>query len=153
MQCSKCGKIADKEFFTKSNITKDGKRSTCKECKYKMDKEYRIKNKDKLSEYFHNKWHSDPDRRKKNTLFKELRRTGLNATKFVEDKCCEKCGMTNNKHREKYNERLHIHHTKNNGRKNIRLGKKPEHNDLQILCRSCHVREDNLMRGKNEAKN
>lgn len=92
---------------------------------------------------------SDENIRERVRLINEIKRTGMNATEFVKDKCCEICGMTNNEHIAKYNERLHIHHKDNNGRRNIRLGEKPIHENLQILCRSCHVRADNKARVNN----
>lgn len=70
----------------------------------------------------------------------------MNATEFVMDKKCQNCGMTNAQHHERYCERLHIHHVENTGRRNIREGREPDHSRMVILCRSCHVAEDNKNR-------
>lgn len=118
----------------------------CKKCKRKRDAEYRKNNKEKIAKYFYDRWRSDPEARAKNLEYKEIRRTGMNATEFVQDKSCEVCGLTNKEHMEKYGERLHIHHRDNNGRHHIRTGLKPEHENLQVLCRSCHVSIDNANR-------
>lgn len=150
--CTKCGKTGDSSVFTKRRSC-NGTRSLCKSCKSEMGRDYRERNKERLSLYFSKKWRDDENRRKVNKLSKEKKRTGMNASEYVKDKCCELCGMTNIQHFEKYNERLHIHHKKNNGRKNIRLKKEPVHEELQVLCRSCHVTVDNRMRAERRRTN
>lgn len=82
----------------------------------------------------------------------EKKRCGLYATELVRDKSCERCGMTNNEHLTKWNERLHIDHINNDGRHNQRLGLKPNNDisNLQILCRSCHVKKDNQTKDYNK---
>src|SRR4030042_3457701 len=59
--------------------------------------------------------------------------------KNLKDKNCSICGISNDEHLKKYNQRLHIHHKKNTGRHYIENGKKPIHDDLAILCVSCHI--------------
>jgi len=82
--------------------------------------------------------------KEKNRIAVEKNRFGFDATEYVKDKKCEDCGLTDEQHREKYSERLHIHHNKNNGRHNQRIGLDPESEDLSVLCRPCHARRDNL---------
>ena len=48
-QCSKCKEEKSLDSFYNDKLTLSGKSSTCKICKNKTNKEYRIKNKDKLS--------------------------------------------------------------------------------------------------------
>jgi len=146
MTCNHCGKVGESSLFSKSNVSKDGEKARCKECKRKEDALYRIKNKEKLAEYFTNKWKNDPERRAKNKIMKEKQRFGMNATEYVSDKECEICGINNEQHKEKYGERLHIHHRNNEGRHNIRLNIPTNHSDMQVLCRSCHVSVDNKNR-------
>ena len=143
MECMKCGFIGDEEDFARKN--KSGK-GLCRKCKAGEDKEYREKNKEKMKAYFKQKWRTDEERRKKNKKMKEIQRTGLDASEYVKDKNCEICGMSNEDHFCRYGERLHVHHKENTGRKNIRLGEIPDHSELQVLCRSCHVKEDNKNR-------
>ncbi len=139
MLCNQCKKETKEE--NTHMIYKKG--CLCKRCKAKNDKSYALKNKEKIASYYHKLWRENPERRKRNKLFKELRRTGMDATKYVEDKKCVVCGMTNEEHKKKYGERLHIHHLNNDGRHNIRKGLEPKHNDIMVLCRSCHVSKDN----------
>ncbi len=148
--CTKCKKEKPDFLFVKRTLKQKNGKGICLECKSKMDKDYRQKNKEKLSKYFSDKWKNDKNRREQNLIVKELKRTGLNATKYVSNKFCIECGLSNDEHKIKYKERLHIHHKKNTGRKNIRLGINPNHDELEILCRSCHVTKDNLMRSKRE---
>ena len=70
----------------------------------------------------------------------------MNATEYVKDKKCEVCGMTNDQHLKKYRERLHVHHENNKGRYNIRHGIAPDHSQIKVVCRSCHVSLDNKNR-------
>jgi 5-methylcytosine-specific restriction endonuclease McrA len=53
--------------------------------------------------------------------------------------------MTNDESLKKWNQRLQIHHKDIQGRGNIEKGLKPNNdiNNLQILCKSCHVSIDN----------
>src|SRR4030042_481611 len=92
MVCRYCKKNKEEAFFIKNKRTKDGQKGTCKECKSKADKEYREKNKEKLSKYFNQLWNASYKRRTKN---KE--------SNYIEN------------------------------------GKKPIHDDLAILCVSCHT--------------
>ncbi len=147
--CKKCGTEKPIEQFIK---VKGKYTSPCKRCKAKMDKAYREKNKYKLANYFKEK-DKEPNRKKKNKLYKELNRFGFDATAYVQDKKCSHCGLSNDEHIAKYNERLHLHHKNNDGRKNQRLGLKPVNKDLVVLCRSCHVIADNRMRGENGKTN
>lgn len=48
-KCSKCGLEKEIICFGKNLKCKNGINSYCKECKSKKDKQYRIKNKDKIS--------------------------------------------------------------------------------------------------------
>ena len=48
-QCSKCKEEKSLDSFYNDKLTLSGKSSTCKICKNKTNKEYRIKNKDKFS--------------------------------------------------------------------------------------------------------
>ncbi len=137
--CTRCKETKNKELFTCINT--HSPRGLCKSCKAKQDKSYREKNKEKIKLYFA-KYDKTPHRKKLSAVYREKRRCGINATEFVKNKVCEKCGMTNDEHKERYNERLHLHHKNNTGRHNQRLKIKPIHKDLQVLCRSCHVSED-----------
>lgn len=144
MTCSRCGFVGGEEYFSKSNRTKDGKRALCKKCKSKADKKYRETHKEQLAEYFHNAWENNVNGRKeKNRDCVDRRRIGLTAKDF-ENAVCECCGMTNAEHIEKYGHRLTVHHGKNTGRHNIAKGKKAVHEDLHILCQSCHTKIGNL---------
>ncbi len=144
--CTRCGEAKPNSEFTKRTANQKNGKGLCRSCKGKMDRNYRQKNKEKVAKYFHDKWRSDHSRREKNKTIKELRRTGMDATAFVKDKSCQTCGLTNQEHLEKYGERLHIHHRDNTGRKNIRTGVDPVHENMVVLCRSCHVSEDLRMR-------
>lgn len=50
--CTKCGKLKPLTNFNKSNKTKDGHRSRCRECQKQDMKEYRSRNKDVGKEYY-----------------------------------------------------------------------------------------------------
>ena len=50
MECNRCGKTGDVELFTKTNVSKDGKKSMCKECKKKVDNDRRVRIKQEQSE-------------------------------------------------------------------------------------------------------
>ena len=144
MTCNRCGFVGSEEHFTKNNRTKDGKRAMCKECKRKSDKAYRETHKERLAEYFHNLWENDVNGRKeKNRVYVDRRRVGLTAKDF-ENAVCERCGITNEEHVAKYGHRLTVHHGKNTGRHNMSVGEKPTHEDLHILCQSCHTTIGNL---------
>jgi hypothetical protein len=136
MKCWKCKNEKPIEQFLK-------RVKLCKECKSLMDKEYRKKNKEKIAKNAYNYWRNNSEIKASNKKSKEKNRFGFDATAYVENKKCEMCGMTNSEHKNKYNERLHLHHNKNTGRKNQRLGLKPIHIELMVLCRSCHVSKDN----------
>lgn len=144
--CTKCKKVKQREFMY--YVAKTRNTGLCKGCKSIGDKEYRHKNKEKLARYFKNLWESSEERRVLNKKYKETQRFGFDVTAFIIDKKCEICGMTNKEHKKRHNERLHIHHMNNNGAKNKRLGLEPinDINRLQVLCRPCHVREDNKNR-------
>lgn len=77
-----------------------------------------------------------------------MTRHGINATEYVKNIKCERCGISNNECKIKHNERLHLHHTNNDGRKNMRLKMKPVNNidEYMILRRSCHASLDNKNR-------
>jgi hypothetical protein len=49
--CSKCGISKSNNLFGKCKKSKDGLRYDCKECKRKVDKEWRLNNKDKITAY------------------------------------------------------------------------------------------------------
>ena len=146
IKCNRCGKTGDSSLFSKSNVSKDGSRALCKECKGVADSLYRKKNKEKVAEYFKKRWRSDPESKAKNKVYKEKLRSGMNATEYVKDKCCKVCKMTNDQHLDMYGERLHIHHNNNKGRYNIRHNIPPDHSCIMVLCRSCHVSIDNKNR-------
>ncbi len=139
MKCRKCLKEIQEDMIYKKYIN----HCYCKSCKSKEDNEYRIRNKESIAKQRANKWRTNPEVRRRNTYYKEKRRTGMDATNYVKDKCCEVCNMTNQEHKTKWNERLHIHHPHNDGRHNIRKGNEPIHNSIMVLCRSCHVTKDN----------
>jgi len=142
-KCQACGTTEIKHYGY-------GHCYTCyaKLIKPKISKAYRLKHKKELQEYFkkyhilhrekklkyHSKWRS---KRRFNNLDTE-------ALKRAEDKC-EKCGITNNEHLQKYGTRLNIHHVDNTGRKHEKL--KLESNNkiynLRVLCVSCHTVESN----------
>jgi 5-methylcytosine-specific restriction endonuclease McrA len=147
-KCSICEEIKSADLFNNSANKKDGKSSSCKDCKKKKDKKYYNSNYSKIAEYHRKRWREDKSIKLKNKLYKEKNRFGINATEFVKNKKCSYCGISNNDHFVKYNERLHIDHIDNKGRKSQRL-KETVNNDLsnfQILCRSCHVKKDNKLR-------
>lgn len=50
-ECWKCLEIKDFAFFSKNRAQKDGLSGACKDCKKTMDKEYRIKNEEKIRQY------------------------------------------------------------------------------------------------------
>lgn len=144
MTCSRCGFVGEEKFFTKSNRTKDGKRGTCKKCKSKMDKQYRETHKAELAEYFHNAWITNKNGvREKNRNYVDKRRIGMTAKEF-ENAVCGCCGITNAEHIAKYGHRLTVHHGKNTGRHNMAKGEEPVHEDLHVLCQSCHTTIGNL---------
>lgn len=144
LTCSRCGFIGEEHDFTKSNRTKDGKRGLCKKCKSEADKKYRETHKEQLAEYYHNAWVNDVGGRKqKNKDCKDRRRVGISGSVF-DNAVCERCGMTNAEHIEKYGCRLNVHHGQNTGRHNISNGKAPIHTDLHFLCQSCHTTVGNL---------
>jgi len=147
-KCSICKKVKSADLFNNSVSKKDGKSSICKDCKKKIDKKYYNDNYTKIAEYNSKRWREDESVRLKNKLYKEKNRFGIDATEFVKNKKCSVCEISNNEHLLKYNERLHIDHIDNKGRKSQRLNK-DVNNDLsnfQILCRSCHVVKDNKLK-------
>jgi hypothetical protein len=135
MECRKCKSQKKESEFTKrkGNATK-----LCKECKSVIDKEYRTRNKEKISKYFFHKWREDSTRRQENKIYKETKRFGMNATDFVKDKKCESCGMTNDEHLKKYKRRLNINHKNNIGRNTKNPDNRLE--NFEILCQSCHTK-------------
>jgi hypothetical protein len=155
-KCRICKEFYQIEFFY---FRKDSKRyrTECKKCfsekseKYRnenkekiraVNKEYIKKNKDKIAKYKYEQWRNDPTIKERNRKSVDKRRIGMDAEKIKNEKC-EMCGITNSEHIEKYGKRLHVHHVNNNGRRNIRLGLVPVHDELQILCMSCHPKVDN----------
>jgi len=147
-KCSICKEVKSADLFNNSASKKDGKSSNCKDCKRKIDKKYYNANYAKIAEYCSKRWREDESVRLKNKLYKEKNRFGIDGTAFVKNKKCSFCGMSNNEHLIKYNERLHIDHIDNKGRKSQRLNE-DVNNDLsnfQILCRSCHVKKDNKLK-------
>lgn len=144
-KCPKCNIVKDMQDFGNQKASKDGKYSYCKSCKKQINKKYYNENFDKVAEYHYKRWRENNNVKIINKKAKEKARCGINATEFVKDKCCVACGMTNNEHFAKWNERLHIDHINNDGRANQRIGLLPnnELSNLQILCRSCHVKKDN----------
>lgn len=142
--CNRCGFVGTEEHFTTSNRTKDGKRALCKKCKRESDKKYRETHKDQLSAYFHNVWIENKNGRKeKNRAYVDRRRVGMTADQ-LKNAVCECCGITNDEHIAKYGHRLTVHHGTNTGRHNIAKGENPIHEDLHILCRSCHSTIGNI---------
>lgn len=142
--CSRCGFVGTEEYFTKNNRTKDGKRGLCKDCKREANKVYRETHKEQLAAYFHNAWVNDVnDRKKKNRNAIDKRRIGMTADD-LKNAVCERCGMTNDEHIAKYGHRLTVHHGKNTGRHNMAKGEAAVHEDLHILCQSCHTTIGNL---------
>ena len=145
--CSKCGFVGDAVLFSKSNKTKDGRRGMCKKCKSESDKKWRRENKEKTSAYFKKLWRN-PKRKIMNRLYVDKIRFGFNAETFILDKECDLCGINNEDHLKKYGQRLQIHHRDNQGRHNQRDGLPPnnQESNLQVLCKSCHVKVDNKLK-------
>jgi hypothetical protein len=54
IKCTKCKEHKTKEMFPKRNGTKKGIKSNCKVCEYKRQKEWKLKNKERLTEYKRN---------------------------------------------------------------------------------------------------
>ena len=50
--CTRCNTTKPVEEFSKNISTKDGLQAYCKPCKYQIDTEYRLNNKDKLNAYY-----------------------------------------------------------------------------------------------------
>jgi len=128
----------------KKSLAKNKNTGLCKTCKSEMDKTYREKNKEKISQYFKKLW-QNPERRSKNRRFKEIKRFGLfegglTASEYLVNKNCEKCGITNEQHKEKFGTRLHIHHKDEKGRNFTDKGLEPNNSqeNLMIVCNSCH---------------
>lgn len=151
-ECSVCNIVKNIQDFSNTKSAKDGKCSYCKSCKRQMDKKYYNDNFDKVAEYHKARWRNNENVKIINKKSVEKKRCGLYATELVRDKSCEHCGMTNDEHLTKWNERLHIDHINNDGRHNQRLGLKPNNDisNLQILCRSCHVKKDNQTKDYNK---
>lgn len=55
---------------------------------------------------------------------------------------CQKCGMSREEHKLKYNCDLTVDHIDGNGRKSVNPNNKPE--NLQALCKKCHGQKDGL---------
>jgi len=55
-KCSLCRSEKDFSLFSNDKHSKDGKTSSCKECRRKKDKEYREKNKDKVRDRNKKNW-------------------------------------------------------------------------------------------------
>ena len=50
-KCSKCKEVKTLNNFYKHKTNKDGYWGYCKDCHYQYQKEYRLKNQDKIKEY------------------------------------------------------------------------------------------------------
>ena len=103
--------------------------------------------KEKTSAYFKKLWRN-PKRKIMNRLYVDKIRFGFNAETFILDKECDLCGINNEDHLKKYGQRLQIHHRDNQGRHNQRDGLPPnnQESNLQVLCKSCHVKVDNKLK-------
>lgn len=55
---------------------------------------------------------------------------------------CQKCGMTRDEHKLKYNCDLTVDHIDGNGRKSKNPNNNPD--NLQTLCKKCHGKKDGL---------
>ncbi len=151
-KCSKCNFTKDMQDFNNNKLSNDGKSCYCKDCKRQMNKKYRSSNQEKIALSKAIYWRTNENAKIQNKKAVEKKRFGLNATELVKDKSCQHCGITNDEHFKKWNERLHIDHINNDGRCNQRLGLNPNNDisNLQILCRSCHVRKDNKTKDYSE---
>jgi len=150
--CSKCNVLKGVNDFNNNKTAKDGKSSYCKNCKSNIDKQYRCDNYEKIAKHNSYMWHNNESTRMANKKIIENRRCGLNATEFVKNKSCIHCGMTNDQHVARWSERLHVDHINNDGRHSESIGLKPNNHisNLQILCRSCHVKKDNKLKDYNK---
>jgi len=144
MICRKCGKKKEVNLFCKNGRNEKLNKGLCRKCKNSMDKVYRIKNKEKLQEYFSKKWRTDPDMKKRNRMYKDLQRYGFDASSHCDDKQCTLCGMTNNESLKKWGQRLQIHHKDLNGR-GVKIPNNSKDN-FMILCKSCHPKIDNPLK-------
>lgn len=143
IECKVCHEIFDIHLLCKNPINKARTLGLCKKCKADGDRVYNKKNKEKISAQRSKRWREDPEVRIKSRRWQENLRTGMDATEYAKDKSCEICNMSNREHIEKYNTRLHVHHKDDNGRHNINRKMKPNHSNIQILCASCHSKENN----------
>jgi len=50
-QCIYCGKVKDVNFFPKDNSRGDAHHPYCKKCKNKFNKQWRLNNKEKITNY------------------------------------------------------------------------------------------------------
>ena len=133
--CSKCETSKNVSEFYKDKKSTDGYYGTCKKCKAKSD---------------NIRWHSNVRVRLVNKIAKDNARFGIDTEKYVEGKKCELCGMTDFEHKNKYGERLNIHHIDGKGRRSERLGLDVNNSmeNFAIICRSCHCGETNRERKK-----
>jgi 5-methylcytosine-specific restriction endonuclease McrA len=147
-KCSTCKELKTLDNFHNRKDFIDGKATICKSCKKESDKRYREKNREYLCAYKKEQRLINPMVRIQQRKSHEKTRFGFNATEYVQDKKCVSCGISNEEHLMRYKERLHIDHVNNDGRKNQRMGLKPNNSfeNLQVLCRSCHVSKDNRLK-------
>ena len=132
-----CSKCKTEKFKNEKCRT----RNSCKLCKSISDANWRKKNKKHLADYFR-VLAKKPHRIKSHKIIIERKRFGINATEFVKNKKCKYCGMANELHLKKWNERLQIHHKDGNGRRAMNKGEIPNNYKLnfEIVCRKCHGR-------------
>lgn len=135
----KCGFIGNEGFFY--YISKKGGTNKCKNCKSKSDKKYYSANKEKIFANIR-KWNKENPEKSK--IYQSRTRFNIkDINKFIKNKSCEKCRMTNDQHFKKFKQRLQIHHKDNRGR-SVKLKDTNNNPDnLEILCRSCHCIETN----------
>lgn len=145
IECTRCHVSKERSEFRKIHETTG--RGLCRDCKNAADKQYRAKNKEKVAAYFRELW-KDPARRAKNRLMKEYHRFGLDATAFVQGKCCELCSISNDEHIRRFGIRLTIHHKDGQGRMMTKRGLSPNNdpNNFQIVCSACHAKLENPTR-------
>lgn len=105
--CNKCGKNKTLEEFYKCKSKKDGYQSNCKECKRLSNKDYKIKNRDKIKKVAKKYREKHPHRgvgqyskyKEKRIIYGANRRIKVKLevlTHYGNGKCaCVKCGFSN----------------------------------------------------------
>lgn len=167
-ECIKCNIVQDIESFSNSKSSKDGKYSYCKSCSRQMCKKYYNENLEYYKKYrdenleYHKEYSKKYYNENKEVILARIKkyhdenkelinekmkkeRYGLYATELVKikDKSCEYCGMTNDEHLKKWNERLHTYRPSKEDKQN----KAPDLNvnndipNLQTFCRSCRLKK------------